>query len=89
LIHPKIKEKEKQSRKTILESVSKSGSKNEKSSEKIQYWSPVLLTKKKKKNRFQSYFRKYTSAHQNHFLLLVVQPLLINLPARWMERYDI
>jgi hypothetical protein len=49
LIHPKIKEKEKQSRKTILESVSKSGSKNEKSSEKIQYWSLVLLTKKKKK----------------------------------------
>jgi hypothetical protein len=48
LIHPKIKEKEKQSRKTILESVSKSGSKNEKSSEKIQYWSLVLLTKKKK-----------------------------------------
>jgi hypothetical protein len=52
LIHPKIKEKEKQSRKTILESVSKSGSKNEKSSEKIQYWSPVLLTKKKKKTDF-------------------------------------
>jgi len=48
LIHPKIKEKEKQSRKTILESVSRSGSKNEKSSEKIQYWSLVLLTKKKK-----------------------------------------
>jgi hypothetical protein len=88
LIHPKIKEKEKQSRKTILESVSKSGSKNEKSSEKIQYWSLVLLTKKKK-NRFQSYFRKNTSAHQNHFLLLVVQPLLINLPVRWMDRYDI
>jgi hypothetical protein len=67
LIHPKIKEKEKQSRKTILESVSKSGSKNEKSSEKIQYWSLVLLTKKKKKKPISILFQEVYQCSSKSF----------------------